>query len=137
MQPPLPFDAVRPEPARIQTPPEFVRHPRARRYIVRVRPDGSVRVSIPRWGSKREALAFAERQQAWIDKQRARIAAEQLLQRDVLSPDEIRAFRKRAARELPARLWRSLPSTASPSRASAFAINDGAGDRARGWATSV
>jgi predicted metal-dependent hydrolase len=104
MQPPLPFDAVRPEPARIQTPPEFVRHPRARRYIVRVRPDGSVRVSIPRWGSKREALAFAERQQAWIDKQRARIAAEQLQQRDVLSPDAIGAFRKRAARELPARL---------------------------------
>ena len=84
MQRPLPFDAVRPAPAAIQAPPEFVRHPRARRYIVRVRPDGSVRVSIPRWGSKREALAFAEQQQAWIDKQRARIAAEQSQQRDLL-----------------------------------------------------
>lgn len=104
MQRPLPFDVVRPAPTGIQAPPEFVRHPRARRYIVRVRPDGSVRVSIPRWGSKREALAFAEQQQAWIAKQRARIAAEQLQQRDVLSPDQIREFRKRAARELPARL---------------------------------
>ena len=29
----------------------LVRHPRARRYVIRVRPDRTVRVTIPRWGS--------------------------------------------------------------------------------------
>ncbi len=53
--------------------PLFVRHSRARRYLIRVRPDGTVRVTIPRWGSKREAKAFAERERAWIDRQLARV----------------------------------------------------------------
>ena len=47
----------------------FVRHPRARRYLIRVTDDGTVRVTIPRRGSRREAAAFAAREQAWIDKQ--------------------------------------------------------------------
>jgi predicted metal-dependent hydrolase len=47
----------------------FTRHPRARRYVLRVGPDGVVRVTVPRWGSKREAAAFAERERAWIEKQ--------------------------------------------------------------------
>jgi predicted metal-dependent hydrolase len=47
----------------------FVRHPKARRYIIRVADGGHVRVTIPRWGSKREATAFAERERAWIEKQ--------------------------------------------------------------------
>ena len=45
MQPPLPFeadDAGRPRCATV-----FVRHPRARRYIVRVCDDGTVRVTMP------------------------------------------------------------------------------------------
>ena len=50
----------------------FGRHPRARRYIIRVADDGSVRVTIPRWGSKREAAAFAEQERAWIDRQLAK-----------------------------------------------------------------
>jgi predicted metal-dependent hydrolase len=41
--------------------------------VIRVREDGSVRVTVPRWGSKREAQAFAQREQAWIDRQRRRI----------------------------------------------------------------
>jgi predicted metal-dependent hydrolase len=31
--------------------------------------DGTLRVTLPRWGSKREALAFVERSGAWIEKQ--------------------------------------------------------------------
>jgi predicted metal-dependent hydrolase len=62
---------------------EFLRHPRARRYVIRVRDDGSVRVTIPRWGSKREAERFAGREHAWIEKQRARAA-----RRRQLSPAE-------------------------------------------------
>jgi hypothetical protein len=47
----------------------FVRHPRARRYLIRVTDDGTVRVTIPRRGSQREEAAFAARERAWIDKQ--------------------------------------------------------------------
>ena len=55
-------------------PLEFIRHPRARRYVIRVRPDGTVRVTMPRWGSKREAEVFAHQQQGWIERQRRRAA---------------------------------------------------------------
>ena len=54
----------------------FVRTPRARRYILRVCPDGSLRVTLPRAGSKRAAREFIERQRAWIDRERARILNE-------------------------------------------------------------
>jgi predicted metal-dependent hydrolase len=84
--------------------PEFVRHPRARRYVVRVRADGSVRVTIPRWGSKREAVAFAEQQRGWIEKQLARLENERPEPREELSDEETRALRTRAKKELPDRL---------------------------------
>ena len=38
----------------------FTRHPRARRYVLRVRADGVVCVTIPRGGSQREGAAFAD-----------------------------------------------------------------------------
>ena len=44
----------------------LVRHPRARRYILRLQPDGAARVTIPRGGSATEALRFAARNQAWL-----------------------------------------------------------------------
>lgn len=47
----------------------FVRHRRARRYLVRVEPTGRVRVTIPRGGSRREAESFVVRQHAWITRQ--------------------------------------------------------------------
>src|SRR3954468_15941360 len=53
--------------------PVFVRHPRARRYVVSVRDDGGVRVTVPRWGSLREARAVVVEQQGWIDRQRRRL----------------------------------------------------------------
>lgn len=85
--------------------PEFVRSPRARRYIIRVRPDLSVRVTVPRSGSRRDALAFVERQQEWIARQRERIVAERRRQpAAVLPPDEQRELQARARRELPRRL---------------------------------
>jgi len=54
--------------------PRLVRHPRARQYVLRVLSDGTPRVTIPRWGSKREALAFLEAQRDWVARQRARQA---------------------------------------------------------------
>ena len=55
---------------------EFVRTPRARRYILRIRPDGSLRVTVPRWGSKREARDFVARQGRWIERERQRVLQE-------------------------------------------------------------
>ena len=47
----------------------LVRNRRARRYILRLRPDGSARVTIPRGGSETEARRFANRHLVWIEKQ--------------------------------------------------------------------
>jgi predicted metal-dependent hydrolase len=55
----------------------FVRHPRARRYVIRVLTDGTVRVTIPRGGSRKAAAAFADRERRWIEKQRRKLEAEQ------------------------------------------------------------
>jgi len=88
-------------------PLEFVRHPRARRYVIRVRPDGTVRVTMPRWGSKREAEMFARQQQSWIDRQRQRVAAHELtLQAPAHTEEELRVLKARARKELPDTLLR-------------------------------
>ena len=83
----------------------FVRHPRARRYLIRVEDDGRVRVTVPRWGSKREAAAFAEREQAWIEKQRARVERRRAAPGPEPMPRAVeRELMIRAKRELPIRL---------------------------------
>jgi predicted metal-dependent hydrolase len=82
----------------------FTRRRRARRYILRVDPEGGVRVTIPRGGSKREADAFVARHRAWIEGQRVRVRP------SALAPPERRVLRQRAAIELPPRLL-ALAST--------------------------
>ena len=77
----------------------LVRHRWARRYILRVLDDGTLRVTLPRWGSKREALAFVERSQPWIATQRLK----RPWRPAAAHPDEP-ALRRRAARELPTEL---------------------------------
>ena len=52
----------------------FVRNRRARRYILRLRPDGTARVTVPRGGALVEAKRFAERNVAWLEKQLLRQA---------------------------------------------------------------
>ena len=54
---------------------DFVRVRRARKYILRVRPDGSVRVTVPRGGSRAEAQRFLERHAGWLEEERARVRA--------------------------------------------------------------
>jgi predicted metal-dependent hydrolase len=49
----------------------FVRHRRARRYILRVLGDGTLRVTLPRWGARRDAQAFVDASREWIARQRA------------------------------------------------------------------
>jgi predicted metal-dependent hydrolase len=84
----------------------FVRHPRARRYVIRVRPDRSVRVTIPRRGSKREAIEFAQRERAWIATQLERLAARApaVPARAEPPPEQMPTLRRQAAQMLPSRL---------------------------------
>lgn len=49
---------------------------RARRYLLRLRPDGSARLTIPRRGSVAEGRRFADRQTDWLARQLARLAAQ-------------------------------------------------------------
>lgn len=82
---------------------DFIRHPTARRYVIRVRSDGSVRVTVPRWGSRRQAELFAQEQRPWIERQRARVR-ESATQRPSYAPEAIASLRRQAALELPERL---------------------------------
>jgi hypothetical protein len=79
----LPFQLVEPLQEPVPAPPadpqpviEFVRVPRARRYILRVRPDGTLRVTVPRGGSRREAEHFVRRHAKWIARERGRVRVE-------------------------------------------------------------
>jgi predicted metal-dependent hydrolase len=76
----------------------FVRHRRARRYILRVDNDGRVRVTIPRGGSRREATEFGLRHLEWIANQRTRLDPSR-----VSAPDRA-LTRARASVELRQRL---------------------------------
>jgi predicted metal-dependent hydrolase len=101
----LTFDA--PQDVSVDSPPVivFVRHRRARRYIMRVLPDGALRVTLPRWGSKREALAFVEGNAAWVADQRARrLATAKPTPRSHIRPLIDQWYRRKAAQELPAQL---------------------------------
>jgi len=99
----LPFvgiiDAEMPPPsAEPIAPIYFVRHRRARRYLLRVEHDGRVRVTIPRGGSRREADAFARRHLDWVLRQRA------ALSQGRYSVEERQQLRAKARAELPRRL---------------------------------
>ena len=74
-----------------------------------------MRVTLPRWGSWREAQAFAARERAWIDRQWQRWLKQQSTMPAVTEDPAVReardrADRARARRELPPRLM-ALAST--------------------------
>ena len=76
----------------------YVRMRTARRYVMRVRPDGALRVTIPRGGSQAEARRFAERHLDWALRQRSKVLAARR------PPEVEQELRARAHRELPPRL---------------------------------
>jgi predicted metal-dependent hydrolase len=53
-------------------PVKFARHRRARRYVLRMTGDGALRITVPRGASIDGAVAFAQRQNAWIEREQAR-----------------------------------------------------------------
>ncbi len=56
-----------------QMPLAVIRNHRARRYLLRLRPDGSARLTIPRRGSVIEGRWFAERNTEWLAQQLVRL----------------------------------------------------------------
>ncbi len=76
----------------------YVRMRQARRYVMRVRPDGALRVTIPRGGSQAEARRFADRHLDWALRQRSKVLAARR------PPQVDEALKARARRELPPRL---------------------------------
>ena len=45
--------------------------------MLRVRPDGQLRLTVPRGGSRAKGLRFVEKHRAWIERERVRLAAAQ------------------------------------------------------------
>jgi predicted metal-dependent hydrolase len=80
----------------------FVRRRRARHYILRLRDDGVVRVTVPWSGSRAEAGRFLLERREWIARERHR--RELALEAARLPEDVAAHLRRLAARELPERL---------------------------------
>lgn len=86
-------------------PPSFVRRRRAKRYIVHVRDDGHVCVTIPRGGSLREGRAFVSVQHRWIAQRRAELDRARAARPAALPPEHVKVLRHRAVQELPVRVF--------------------------------
>lgn len=67
----------------------MVRHPRARRYLLRLRADGTARVTVPRGGSVRAAREFVQRSLPWLQRQLARLEGQPVRSSDWSSGTEI------------------------------------------------
>ncbi len=101
MQLRFPFETAAIPPEGGSHPPltiHYVRMRTARRYVMRVRPDGALRVTIPRGGSQAEARRFANRHLDWALRQRSKLLAAKR------PPDVEQALKARAALDLPPRL---------------------------------
>jgi predicted metal-dependent hydrolase len=62
---------IPPQPFSLEHVPALLRYNvRARRYILRVKADGTLHVTVPRGGNRSEAMAFAQRKRDWILRQR-------------------------------------------------------------------
>src|SRR5262249_58960801 len=61
---------------------DLFRDPRGRRYVLRLRSDGSARVTIPRGGSIAEARRFVGRQKMWLERQLQRLLSRPVLPRE-------------------------------------------------------
>lgn len=78
--------------------------------------DGTVRITIPRRGSKREAVQFYEQQRAWVVRQQQRVAELRTRLPADLPAEEQRRLRAQARRELPLRLHELAAQVGLPVR---------------------
>ena len=116
----LPFQQARPAGGAVVWVPGvpagvvFVRRRGARHYILRLRDDGVVRVTVPWRGSRAEAERFLLSRRAWVARERLR--QERVRGATRLPAGDEANLRRQAARELPARL-------ADLARAHGFAVS--------------
>ena len=124
MQLVLPWFTSRGKAGKVEKPPAFLevgphtytltiaRHRRARRYVLRMTPEGGLRITVPRGASVAGGITFARSQGAWIARERARRAVRDsawsagglVWFRGERTPDVSEAhMRAIAAAELPAR----------------------------------
>ncbi len=59
-----------------------VRSPKARRYLLRLRPDGTARLTIPKRGSVAEGRRFVERHTEWLARQLEKLEAQPVKSKD-------------------------------------------------------
>ena len=52
-----------------KAPLKFNKHGSAKRYILRVHPDGYIQVTLPPRGNRKDALVFVEKNKIWLEKQ--------------------------------------------------------------------
>jgi hypothetical protein len=78
-----------------------VRHPRARRYVLRLTRDGAARVTVPRGGTLAFAREFAASKAGWLERQLARQAVRPA-PRGPLRPGMTALFRGEACELRPA-----------------------------------
>ena len=84
---------------------DVIRSRRARRTSLRVTPEGRVRLTIPWWGSKSAALAWAESRKVWIESALERVKTRRR-ECPPMSREEIEALRRDARERLPRILGR-------------------------------
>jgi predicted metal-dependent hydrolase len=76
------------------------RHPRARRYVLRVASDGALRLTVPARASVSGGLEFVERQREWIARERARIVERAAAREDQLGSEDEQRLREMAETQL-------------------------------------
>lgn len=79
---------------------EVTRSRRAKRTSLRITRSGEVRLTIPWWGSKRAALAWAESRRGWIESALGRLESRRR-EWPPMSPAEVEALRREAKELLP------------------------------------
>lgn len=72
-----------------EVPVALIRSRRARRYVLRLRADGLVRLTIPRHGSRTEAWQFAQRNGDWLERQLRHFSTRPLRPREWVAGTEI------------------------------------------------
>lgn len=79
-RPAPPSEPAAPSPSKAPV-PQFIRNPKARRYLLRVTRAGEIRVTIPRGGNESFARRFVAEKADWIREQLERIAASPVVNR--------------------------------------------------------
>ena len=72
-----------------QLPVRFHRNPRARHYLIYVRTDRSIRLTLPRRGNRTEGLEFARSRGRWIERQLRKIDASMVSPKSWVAGTEI------------------------------------------------